>query len=169
MAEVQFRFAEAADVPALKALIESGYRGEAARAGWTHEADYIAGERITIDELHAMIAAPDQRFILGLDGGALIGCVALTDLGGGMAYLGLLCVSPMLQAGGLGRALLARAEACAADTLGAREIEMTVVSRRSELVAYYQRRGYGLTGEIHPFPVPNTGLELAVMTKGLIS
>ena len=77
---VDFRFAEAGDVQALKALIESGYRGDAARAGWTHEADYIEGERITVEELSAMIAAPYQRFILATDGTALVGCVALTDL-----------------------------------------------------------------------------------------
>jgi len=164
---VDFRFAEASDVPALKALIESGYRGDAARAGWTHEADYIEGERITVEELSAMIAAPDQRFILATDGTALVGCVALTDLDDSRAYLSLLCVSPACQAGGLGRTLLARAEACAREILGANAIEMTVVSRRSELIAYYQRRGYGLTGERRPFPVPNTGLELVVMEKGL--
>ena len=164
---VDFRFAEAGDVQALQALIESGYRGDAARAGWTHEADYIEGERITVEELSAMIAAPYQRFILATDGTALVGCVALTDLDDSRAYLGLLCVSPACQAGGLGRTLLARAEACARKILGASIMEMTVVSLRTELVAYYQRRGHGPTGERRPFPVPGLGLELVVMEKGL--
>ena len=164
---VDFRHATQADVPALKTLIESGYRGDAARAGWTNEADLLAGERITPEELSAMIAAPVQLFILATDGAALVGCVALTALSDSCAYLGLLCVSPARQAGGLGRALIAQAEACARDTLGANTLEMTVISRRGELIAYYQRRGYMVTGEHRPFPVPNTGLDMVVLAKDL--
>jgi hypothetical protein len=41
----------------------------------------------------------------------------------------------------------------AAADFGAQVMEMTVIRRRSELVAYYQRRGYSLTGEERPFPI----------------
>ncbi len=31
-------------------------------------------------------------------------------------------------------------------------MEMTVISQRAELIAFYERRGYELTGETRPFP-----------------
>jgi len=165
-----FRFATAADVPALKALIESAYRGEAARAGWTHEADLITGERIQPQELFATIAAPSQRVIVAEAAGALAGCVAISDLGAHKTYLGLLCVAPLLQAGGLGKALLAEGEGCAVRLFAAHVVEMTVVSRRTELIAWYERRGYALTGERRPFPLPanGPGLEMVVLAKRLM-
>jgi hypothetical protein len=32
-------------------------------------------------------------------------------------------------------------------------MEMTVIDSRASLIAWYERRGYGLTGERRPFPV----------------
>ena len=44
-AELNFRVADEQDVPALVALIESAYRGDDSRAGWTTEADMLEGQR----------------------------------------------------------------------------------------------------------------------------
>jgi GNAT superfamily N-acetyltransferase len=153
-----FRFATPADAPALGPLIESAYRGDSARAGWSHEADLLSGERLAAAELAALLAAPHQRVILAELVGATVGCAAITDCGPPesgtrLAYLGLLCVSPALQAGGLGRALIAEAEARGRRLFAARRMEMTVISARTELIAWYERRGYALTGETRPFPV----------------
>ncbi len=150
-----FRYAVADDVPALKALVERGYRGDSARGGWTHEADLLDDERIAVDDLAASLADPEQRIIVTQHGAAFAGCVAITDLGGGRAYLGMLCVDPASQAGGLGRALIAEAEAAAASQFGTTVMELTVVSVREELIAWYLRRGYALTGETRPFPAPS--------------
>ena len=162
------RAATPADLPDLHALIERAYRGETARRGWTHEADLLKGQRTDVATLAAIIGDPAQQMLLAHDGERLIGCIQLSDRGGGLAYLGQLAVEPARQAAGLGKRLLAAAEA-AAIGFGATRIEMTVVSQRPELVAYYSRRGYALTGEARPFPFDQPPradpLCLEVMTK----
>lgn len=148
-----FRIAEPADAPAIRALVERAYRGDSARAGWTHEADLLGGDRTSLDEVCAIIAAPDKFAVLGELAGTLAASVTVTDLGDGLCYLGMLAVDPALQAGGLGRALMAEAEAQAVRRFGARVMEMTVIAPRAELIAYYERRGYRRTGETRPFPM----------------
>jgi len=167
--------ATAADLSAAHALIESGYRGESARTGWTHEADLLEGQRTDLDELEELLADPARQLLVLRDGDTLAACVALTDKGDGLAYLGLLTVDPVRQAFGLGRLLLAAAEDHAALDLAAARIEMTVIAQREELVAWYVRRGYLPTGERRPFPYgnPRAGLpkrddvEFVVLEKRL--
>lgn len=151
---IRFRTATAADVPALRALVESAYRGDSARQGWTHEADLLDDERTSDAELAETIADEKARVLLARIDGKLAGTVTIRDLGEGRAYLGMLCVDPDLQTEGLGRALIADAEDMAADAFGARTMEMTVINAREELIAYYERRGYARTGELRPFPLP---------------
>lgn len=168
------RAVTAADLPALHALIERAYRGESAKAGWTHEADLLGGQRTDPAALAEMLADPDQHLLVAADDGVPTGCVAVTRKAGGRAYLGLLTVEPELQAAGLGRRLIAAAEDCARG-FGAGAIEMTVIASRRELVAWYERRGYALTGERRPFPLddPRFGLpktrdlEFVVLEKAL--
>ncbi|HEX8389434.1 MAG TPA: GNAT family N-acetyltransferase [Sphingomonas sp.] len=148
---VSIRRAAPADANALHALIEGAYRGDSARRGWTHEADLLGGQRTDLDALGAMLGEPAERMLVAERAGALVGCVAIRDLGDGTAYLGMLTVDPESQAGGLGRRLVAAAEE-EARAFGAARVEMTVISRRAELVAWYERRGYRLTGERRPFP-----------------
>ncbi|MFN3523085.1 MAG: GNAT family N-acetyltransferase [Phenylobacterium sp.] len=157
-----------ADLPALHALVESAYRGDAARAGWTHEADLLQGQRTSLESLAAAVADPCERILLLRLDGALAGCVQVSDRGGGRAYLGMLAVDPARQAGGFGRRLIAEAERLAAETFGATSIEMTVIDRRTELVAYYLRRGYAETGETRPFPtVTDPPLRFTVLAKAI--
>ena len=144
------RPAAAADLLALHALIERAYRGDGARAGWTHEADLLGGQRTDLAALQAMLADPDQHLLTWGDAD-LVGCVAVTQKAGGRAYLGLLTVSPEAQSAGVGRRLVAAAEACARK-LDASVMEMTVIERRAELIAWYKRRGYRVTGARRPFP-----------------
>ena len=143
-----------ADLTAIADLVNGAYRGEGARRGWTHEADDLDGERTNAAALRGdLAAAPDARIMTLRDeaGGPLLGCVWLEPAGGETWYLGLLTVRPDLQDRRLGRALLEAAEAHAAG-LGAQRMRMTVVNIRQTLIAWYQRRGYGLTGETTPFP-----------------
>lgn len=156
---VAFDLAEQRDLPALHALIERAYRGDAARAGWTHESDLLDGQRIDRATLEETLADPDQRLLVAREAGATVGCVNLRRSAPDRCYLGLLTVDPARQAAGLGRRLIAAAEQ-AARTMGAHAIEMTVIARRPELIAWYERRGYALTGERRPFPLddPRFGL-----------
>lgn len=151
---IRFRTATAADVPALRALVERAYRGDSARRGWTHEADLLDGDRTSDSEIAETIADGKARVLIARIDGKLAGTVTIRDLGEGRAYLGMLCVDPDLQAEGLGRALIADAEDMAAEAFGAKVMTMTVIDARSELIAYYERRGYARTGELRPFPLP---------------
>lgn len=148
------------DVKALHALIESAYRGDSARRGWTHEADLLGGQRTDVESLSALLAMPGQTVLLAETDQGLAGCVNVADLGE-RAYLGMLSVDPARQASGLGRRLIAEAEALAR-LQGARVMEMTVIPRRVELIAWYERRGYHLTGRRAPFPMhdPRFGIPL---------
>ncbi|MDF0546230.1 GNAT family N-acetyltransferase [Sphingobium sp. H39-3-25] len=170
------RLARPADLPLLHPVIERAYRGDTARQGWTFESDLLDGQRTDIAALSAILASPVDRLLVAERDGALIGCVQVTDKGapehgdGGThsAYLGLLCVDPSLQAAGLGRALLAAAEALAVQAFGAERIEMTVIDQRAELIAYYEQRGYVRTGESRPFPLDVTPpLRMAVLARPL--
>ena len=165
---MKLRDATADDLPDLHALIESAYRGESARRGWSHEADLLDGERTQLAELEAMLANPTQHLLLFHDGERPACCVALSEKDGGLVYLGLLTVDPARQAGGLGKQLLAAAEDQARTVFAASRIEMTVIAQRAELIAWYERRGYGRTGERRPFPVEGRDdLEFVVLEKRL--
>lgn len=140
------------DLPALHALIESAYRGDSAREGWSHEADLLGGQRTDLAALEAIVADPAQHLLVLREGDSLRACVLLVDKGHGLAYLGMLTVEPRRQATGLGRLILAAAEEHASVELAATRVEMTVIAQREELIGWYQRRGYTLTGESRPFP-----------------
>lgn len=157
-----------ADLPRLHPVIERAYRGEDARAGWTHETDLLDGQRTDMATLAAIFDDPATRLLIALNGETPIGCVQVSDHGGGTAYLGLLCIEPRLQAAGLGRRLIAAAEDTARATFAARRIEMTVIENRAELIAYYERRGYARTGERRDFPIAvQPPLFMAVLAKAL--
>lgn len=155
-----FRLATPADVGRLQPFVHSAYRGDSARRGWTHEADLLDGQRIDEDGLRAILADPAEAIVLVEQDEALVGCVRITDLGQGLCSLGMLAVDPGTQRGGLGRRLIAAAEAHARDEVRARRMEMTVIIQRAELIAWYERRGYVRTGETRPFPTadPRFGL-----------
>ena len=166
---MDIRFATAADLPLLHPVIERAYRGDAARVGWTFESDLLSGPRTDLASLEGIIASPADRLLVALnDHGAPVGCVQITDRGQEIAYLGLLCIDPHLQASGLGRRLIAAAEEQAAIVFGASLMEMTVIDSRHELIGWYQRRGYALTPEKRPFPIPlDPPLEMVVLAKAL--
>jgi ribosomal protein S18 acetylase RimI-like enzyme len=151
VAALRFRPAVPADVGAVVALVESAYRGDASRAGWTTEADLLDGQRTDATEVRALIEGPRSRVVLAEQDAALVGSVVLRDEGG-TAYLGMLTVRPTLQSAGIGRALVAEVERIAARELGATVMRMTVIAQRAELIAWYERRGYARTGEREPFP-----------------
>lgn len=169
MSDLTFRAATPDDVAALHRLIERAYRGETAKAGWTHEADLLFDARTSAEELAGLIADPDRVILLADQDERLIGCVQVARAGPGRAYLGMLTVDPPRQASGLGRHILAAAEDEARARFAARRMEMTVIHRRAELIAWYERRGYAPTGERRPFPVdpPRPELDFVVLEKAL--
>ena len=168
---------ETADLPAVAKLVNSAYRGDSSRQGWTTEADYLDGQRTDADWLGRDLAADPRALLLTMRDavdGPLLGCVWLEPAEPEVWYLGMLTVRPDLQARQLGRSMLAEAEAEAARR-GARRIRLTVVNVRDTLIGWYERRGYGLTGETRPFPYDDNrfgdprreDLEFVVLEKAL--
>ena len=138
------------DIPALNILINSAYRGETSKKGWTTEAHLLEGKRTTEEELTAIIADPKNTFLKYTESDQIIGSVLLVEKEHQL-YLGMLTVSPELQNSGIGKKLLAEGEKHA-KALGLSSIIMTVVSVRSELIAWHKRHGYVDTGAREPFP-----------------
>jgi ribosomal protein S18 acetylase RimI-like enzyme len=160
------------DVKALNNLVQSAYRGESSKKGWTSEADLLGGIRTTEKGLLETIQTPKTSIFMYSEDDKILGCVMLAEKENAL-YLGMLTVSPDLQGGGIGKKLLKYAEIFAQEN-GLNKIEMTVISVRSELIAWYERNGYTKTGETKPFPMddPNFGepkqhLEFIVMEKRL--
>ncbi|MFF3414726.1 GNAT family N-acetyltransferase [Streptomyces sp. NPDC002698] len=146
-----FRDAVDSDVDALVALVESAYRGDSSRAGWTTEADILEGQRTDADAVRAIVEAPDSRLLAVERDGALVACCQLEHRGD-HAYFGMFAVSPAFQGGGLGKVIIAEAERTVREVWGATEMHMTVISVREDLIAWYERRGYRRTGRMTPFP-----------------
>ncbi|MEU0739807.1 GNAT family N-acetyltransferase [Streptomyces sp. NPDC006134] len=146
-----FRDAAAADVDELVALIESAYRGESSRAGWTTEADLLQGQRTDPEGVLGVIESPGSRLLTVERDGRIVACCQLEHRGS-YAYFGMFAVSPVLQGAGLGKTVIAEAERQARETWGVTEMRMTVISVREDLIAWYERRGYRRTGRTTPFP-----------------
>jgi GNAT superfamily N-acetyltransferase len=146
-----FRAAGAADIPAIVALVESAYRGHSSRAGWTTEADLLDGQRVDAAGVAEVVAKPVSRVLLGEFRGDLRVCCHI-EKQGEACYFGMFAVDPTLQGGGLGRQTLNEAERIARDEWKCKKMEMTVISVRDELIAWYARRGYRRTGKFKPFP-----------------
>lgn len=146
-----FRDATDADVDTLVALIESAYRGDSSRTGWTTEADILEGQRTDPEGVLEVIKSPDSRLLTVERDGKVVACCQLEHRGT-HAYFGMFAVSPALQGAGLGKVIIAEAERQARAAWGATEMHMTVISVREDLIAWYERRGYRRTGRMTPFP-----------------
>ncbi|MEV5874651.1 GNAT family N-acetyltransferase [Streptomyces sp. NPDC052101] len=146
-----FRDATDADVDALVALIESAYRGDASRAGWTTEADILDGRRIDPEGVLEVVKSPGSRLLTVEQDGRIVACCQLEHRGD-HAYFGMFAVSPALQGAGLGKQIMAEAERQVREAWGVTEMHMTVISVRDDLIAWYERRGYRRTGQMSPFP-----------------
>ena len=151
MSELRFRAANPADVEPVVALVESAYRGDASRVGWTTEADLLDGRRTGRDDIEAILARERSQLLLAEDEAGLVACahVMVED---GAGYFGMFSVEPRRQGGGLGKQVLAEAERIVREDWGCEAMRMTVIDVRDELIAFYERRGYRRTGIKKPFP-----------------
>jgi ribosomal protein S18 acetylase RimI-like enzyme len=161
------------DIPSLNILVNSAFRGETSKKGWTTEEHLLGGIR-TNEQLLAEIMLEKGTILLKyVENGTIFGMVMLKNQKDKL-YLGMLTVSPDLQGGGIGKKLLYAAEDFA-KTHQLPKISMTVISVRQELIDWYKRHGYILTGETQPFPMdnlkfglPKQFLEFVVLEKMII-
>lgn len=144
------RDASVQDAPALVALVNAAYRPAPQATGWTHETGLLGGTRTDAQQVTALIAGPGV-VLLAESGGRLLGCVHVEPHGQD-CHIGMLAVPPAVQDQGLGRRLLAAAELAGRERFRARCLVLGVVSSRPELLAWYQRRGWQLSGATEPFP-----------------
>lgn len=151
---VRFGLATSAEADAVVALVESAYRGDASRAGWTTEADLLGGQRTDPAEVRALLDDPTVCLVVMRARAELVGTICVRVDTEAVAHLGMFAIRPSLQNTGLGKALLQEAERVAR-ARGAWSAEMTVIEQRLELLAWYARRGYHPTGETEAFPYGN--------------
>lgn len=158
-------------------LVESAYRGEASQAGWTTEAALLDGRRTDAEAVLAIVGGSDGMMLVAEADGQLAGCCQLERRPDAAAYFGMFAVPPGTQGQGRGREILTEAERLARDEWGAATMVMTVLVQRPDLIAWYQRCGYQLTGRSTPFPHSNgrfgiprrPGLRFAELKKPLVS
>ena len=169
---ISFRRAAPAEVEAIVTLVNSAYRGESSRAGWTTEADLLDGQRTDAEEIAQLIGAADSLILLCQRGGEIIGSVHLERADASTAYMGMLVIRPVLQGQGLGKRFIHEAERVARADWGTSRMQIWVITLRYELIAYYERLGYRRTGQFRPFPgdprygIPRVdGLQFEVLEK----
>lgn len=159
------------DVSGITALVNSAYRGEQSKKGWTTEADLIEGEARTDEgSVRELMQSKDAVFLKYTgEQNKILGCVFLHKQETRL-YLGMLSVSPLIQARGIGKELMKGAIAHA-KKMGCKSIYMNVISLRHELISWYEKQGYKKTGATEPFPTddrfgkPTQSLEFVVLER----
>jgi ribosomal protein S18 acetylase RimI-like enzyme len=172
--DIKILKATPSDIPALSQLVNSAYRGESSRMGWTTEADHLDGTRTDEDGLVEMLHHPKSTILKYEESGKIIGCVYL-EIQHDKLYLGMLTTTPELQGKGIGKKLLYAAEEHAREN-NCHFITMNVLTGRKELIDWYVRHGYHVTDEKKPFAFdhprfgkPKFQLEFIVIEKNLVS
>jgi ribosomal protein S18 acetylase RimI-like enzyme len=138
------------DAEQIANLVNKAYRPEPSETGWTHEAELVSGHRINTEQV-ASLMSKNSSVLVAYEGNNLLGCVHI-ERAEPYCYIGMLATLPSLQNKGLGKRLLTAAEDFAISRYGAQGFKMSVLSSRPELLAYYERRGYRLTGATQPYP-----------------
>lgn len=144
---MQIRTAHADEAATIADLVQEAYRATSGRRGWTTEADLLSDDRIAAAQVRAIIEGPDSEVLVAQDDGRTIVCAEVRRAGDHTAYFGLFAVDPDLQARGVGREFLLAAEHFVRETWAADLMRMQVINARTELIEWYERRGYRRTGE----------------------
>lgn len=162
------------DIPTLTSLLNRSYRGDTSRAGWTTEADLLSGKRIEEEGLTQLLNDPESLILIAHSEDRVFATIHAHHENESV-HFGLFAVEPSLQGGGIGKGLLAYAESEAIRKWGVSTAIMEVITHRSELIEYYERRGYVRNGEMIAFPKSDLWnqkvdfLELAVLSKSLVT
>ncbi len=156
MIGLQFRPAEVKDSDRVSELVNSVYRGDSAKEkSWTTEAGILAGQRCDPQMVSEIIEAEKHVVVIAEIINQIVGCVHLENKPGKKCYLGMLSVSLEHQNLGVAKKLLEYSEQFAKEKWGSGVVEIDVIALRKELIEYYFRKGFTLTGEKRPFPYGN--------------
>lgn len=173
---IEFTQADDNDVEEIVELVNSAYRGESSKKGWTTEADLLGGQRVDPENIIADLTKDNSVILIAQDeddNDKIIGCVHL-EKHLNKCYMGMLTVDPTLQNKGIGKMLIEEGEAFA-HFWDCEKIYMTVISARTELITWYEKLGFKNTGEKRPFHYGNErfgipkvdNLEFVVIEKKL--
>lgn len=150
---VEFRIATLDDAPRIQDLVESAFRAEDSRPGWTADMILGRGFSFSVAQVVTQITKPDGAILVAFnDSGSLVGSVEVTKRSD-MGRISMLSVDTHQQQAGLGRKVLAHAEDYCQKTWGVTKLGLDALSTRKLLIGWYERNGYKKTGETRPFPV----------------
>lgn len=152
---LNFHKAELSDSQEIAALINSAYRGESSRTGWTTEADILEGLRTTTQEIASIIQREDAFILVGVlrdEIVATVCCERQDAYGRNIAHFGMIAVKPTLQNKGHGKTMIQAAEAMTFREWRVVGFHMAVITLREELIEFYERLGYMRSGEFKNFP-----------------
>ena len=157
--QLELHIAHKAHAEEIVALVNRAYNPCPEEAGWTHESNLISGQRTTLRRVHSLFCERSAILLLCAES-KIVACVHVQADPSGLSHIGMLATEPKLQAQGLGKQMLAHAEAYAQKHFGASAFKMLILSSRPELLAFYKRRGYVETGETEEYPLTNDGCPL---------
>jgi ribosomal protein S18 acetylase RimI-like enzyme len=157
------RVARVDDAAQLAEIVHLAYRAGLSRVAWKNENHLVSGPRATEEQIVDILQAADKTILVAempatADETNIVGCVQIEDYGHGEAHIGLLTVRPDCQNLGLGKSLVKAAEEHSHKHLQCKTATMSVLYNRTELLDWYLRLGYRLTGETAPFAGVGTGL-----------
>jgi GNAT superfamily N-acetyltransferase len=127
--------AELVDAEAIAKLINSAYRGETSRKGWTTEADILDGLRTTTAEVGKIIKRKNAFILIGVLKDEIVAtiCCEWQELAfQDTVHFGMIAVKPSLQNKGYGKTLIQAAEAITLREWSVVGFHLAVISIRQQ-------------------------------------
>ncbi|WP_240007321.1 GNAT family N-acetyltransferase [Pseudaquidulcibacter saccharophilus] len=172
---ITIREANANDIARIEYLVETTYRGEDSKKGWTTEFNLLAGTRLQKGEIAAALADKANQFFVAERDNIVVGVICVNKNGDWIEF-GKFSVDPEMQGLGIGKMLIAKVEDFVRNIWGADKLKLSVISIRKELVDFYARYGFKDTGQridfikIHPYVELKDGVsdfEVIIMEKSV--
>ena len=148
---LSFHKAELVDATDIADLVNTAYRGETSRLGWTTQADLLDGLRTSTSEVGQMIKRQDAFILMGALNNRVVATIAC-EQHENVAKFGMIAVKPSLQNKGYGKEMIQAAEAITLREWRVSGFYMSVITLRTELIQFYERLGYSRSGEFADFP-----------------
>jgi ribosomal protein S18 acetylase RimI-like enzyme len=173
---IYFKTADLSHVTQITDLVNSAYRGDGSKVGWTTEADFLDGQRTDNESIQGIILEPNNSIELAFEEGnsEILGLVHLKVEASSTLYFGMLTVNPNSQSAGVGKKIISHIEAIAKEK-HLSKLRISVINLRGELIEFYERRGFKSTGISIPFPadprfgIPKVaGLKLLEFERSLV-
>lgn len=146
---MKLELANSSDDKEICKLLNLAYRG---KEGWTTESALVTGNRCNENDIASDINSPNNYLLVYRIENTISACISVQKTDGN-ASIGLFAVHPEFQNSGVGKTILKLAEQFAVSSFQPEKFIMGVLSSRTALIEYYERRGYNRNGSIKAFPV----------------